>query len=446
MTSEDRPAGNERELLSDIFRAAIRAVDPYTIVERHVESLRSVFEKGKFSTLHLIAFGKGAHGMTSAVTEGLGDVLTGGIAVTKYGHWRPLPPSAPVRVFEAGHPVPDGNGFRATLEIIELVRSLDERSLLVCLVSGGGSSLLVAPLPPLTLAEKQHTTGLLLRAGADINELNSVRKHLSAVKGGRLAAISFPARTISLILSDVVGDRVDTVASGPTAPDRSTYSEALEVLAKYGLRDLVPKRVEGLLVSGAGERIPETLREGDPVFGRVENVIVGSNDLAIEAALARCDDLGLEGLVVGRGLEGEARLAGRWLAEKAREVRRDRGPGGKRLCLVSGGETTVTVRGKGVGGRNMELALAFAREIEGEEGITLLSAGTDGTDGPTDAAGAVVDGSTIGTARRAGVDAAAYLGENDSYTFFQKNGGLLVTGPTGTNVMDIQLVLVDPTR
>jgi glycerate-2-kinase len=441
------PAGtNGRELLPQVFKAAVQAVDPYTIVAGHIPQLRSLFMEGGFSRLHVVAFGKGACGMTKAVTEGLGDILSSGIAVTRYGHWGPLPPFAPIRAFEAGHPVPDESGLRATREITRFVRSLDERSFLVCLVSGGGSALLVAPLPPLTLEEKQRTTELLLRAGADISELNIVRKHISAVKGGKLATMSFPARTVSLILSDVVGDRVDTIASGPTVPDPSTYSEAMEVLDRYGLRTLVPKRVEELLVSGAEGRIPETPKESDPAFDRVENAIVGSNDRAIDAALAQCSGLGLEGLVIGRGLKGEARLAARWLAKTAREVRRDRGRDGKPLCLISGGETTVTVRGRGVGGRNMELALAFALEIEGEEGIALLSAGTDGIDGPTEAAGAIVDGSTVGKAREAGIDAAAHLEDNDSCTFFQQEGGLFTTGPTGTNVMDLQLMLLDPSR
>ena len=445
MTFRGKPGINDRELLSDIFHAALRSVDPYRAVLNHIDEVRSVYKKGRFSSLYVIAFGKAAYGMVRATGESLGDILTGGIAITKYGHWGGEAPSGDrIVAYEAGHPLPDAQGVRATMKAMQMARSLGERSLLVCLVSGGGSALLVAPQEPILLEEKQQATDLLLRAGADIHELNTVRKHISAVKGGRLAEIAFPARVSSLILSDVIGDSLDVIASGPTAPDGTTYGDALKVLDKYGLRTAVPRSVFDLLASGAEGQIPETPKVGDPVFRRVENTVIGSNNQAIEAASNRCADLDLLSEIAGTGVRGEAREAGRWLAEKAREIRGRLRPGGKPVCLIAGGETTVTVRGRGVGGRNMELALAFAIHIEGEAGITLLSAGTDGTDGPTDAAGAMADGRTTATARTAGVDPVRYLDNNDSYTFFKENGGLLVTGPTGTNVMDLQVILVRP--
>jgi glycerate-2-kinase len=434
----------EKELLSDIFHAALRSADPYRSVTRHTDAIRTVYEKGRLSSLHVIAFGKAASGMVRAIVDDLGDILSGGIAVTKYGHWQGAGQDDRIRVFEAGHPLPDANGLHATLEVMDLASGLDEQSLLVCLISGGGSALLVAPLPPLLLEEKRQTTGLLLRSGADIHELNAVRKHISAVKGGRLAQMAFPTRISSLILSDVIDDSSGVIASGPTAPDETTYGDALGVLDKYGLQAAVPRRVYDLLSSGAEGRIRETPKRGNPVFRKVSNTIVGSNAQAIGAALTRCGELGFASEVAATGVRGEARSAARRLSEKAREMRGRRQPGGKAVCLIAGGETTVTVKGQGVGGRNMELALAFAIDIEGEEGITLLSAGTDGTDGPTDAAGAMVDSRTAQAARAAGIDPAKYLENNDSYTFFKSAGGLFITGPTGTNVMDLQIVLLRP--
>jgi hydroxypyruvate reductase/glycerate 2-kinase len=444
MISADRPIADERELLSDIFRAALRPIDPYRAVARHMDAIRSVYEKGGFSDLHVCAFGKAAPGMVRACMDSLGDILTNGVAVTKYGHWQEAPGDDRISMYEAGHPLPDENGVHAALEAMQMIRGLDEKSLLVCLISGGGSALLVAPLAPVLFKEKQHTIDLLLRSGADIHELNAVRKHISAVKGGRLAGMAFPARISSLILSDVIDDRLDVIASGPFAPDETTYGDALGVLDKYGLGAAVPRRVYDLLTSGAEGRIPETLKKGNPVFQKVDNTIVGNNEQAIAAAGRRCAELGFAREVVARGMRGEATDAARWLAEKAREMRGRLRPGGKAVCLIAGGETTVTVRGQGVGGRNMELALAFAIHIEGEEGITLLSAGTDGTDGPTDAAGAVVDGRTAQAARAAGLDPVKYLEDNNSYTFFKSAGGLFITGPTGTNVMDIQILLLRP--
>ena len=347
-----------------------------------------------------------------------------------------------IRVYEAGHPIPDENGVKATRQAIALARSLDEKSLLVCLISGGGSALLVAPAPGILLAEKQRTIDLLLRAGADIHELNVVRKHISAVKGGRLAQIAYPARVVSLILSDVIDDRLDIIASGPTVPDETTYAGALGVIEKYRLRDEVPRKVYDHLVEGKEGRIPEAPGKDDPLFDRVTNTIVGSNRQAIEAAITRCGHLGIDAVKIDRPIRGEARDAGRWLVSEARRMLKKRKGTGKGLCLISGGETTVTVRGRGRGGRNMELALAAAIEMEGIEGMTLLSAGTDGTDGPTDAAGAIVDGRSIGRGREAGLDPGTCLSNNDSYSFLRAGGDLLVTGPTGTNVMDIQVMLL----
>ena len=349
-----------------------------------------------------------------------------------------------VEVCEAGHPIPDSNGMAATARVMEMLKGANETTLVVCLISGGGSALLVAPKGEIALSDKQRVTELLLKAGATIDELNTVRKHISDIKGGRLAELAYPARVISLILSDVIGDKLDVIASGPTSPDNTTYQMTLDVINKYGLTDRLPKTVMDILDGGVGGKVADTPKEGSPIFERVENIIVGSNLKAAQAAAMKAKELGFETTILSTDLEGEARDAARWLANKAMDAQKSlEGKEAKKICLISGGETTVTVRGHGKGGRNTELALAFALEIKNTIGITLLSAGTDGTDGPTDAAGAIVNGETIQKALSLSLDSVAYLKNNDSYNFFSKTGELLITGPTGTNVMDLQIILIE---
>ncbi len=426
-----------RAAVKEIFSSALKAVDPRDSVLACGEFLRDRYRRGGFRRLHVVGFGKAACPMAKAVEETL--PVDSGMVITKYGHCLERFRPARSRVHEAGHPVPDTNGLKATEAVIESVKGLAEDAMVVCLISGGGSSLLVAPCSGITLDQKREVTELLLRAGADIYELNTVRKHLSRVKGGRLAGLIHPAETVSLILSDVVGDRVDLIASGPTSPDPSTYQEAMDVLKRHRLLDRTPELVLQTLLRGVKGEIPETPKAGAGIFDAVENVIIGSNRKALEAGRERAEGLGIPAEVLTSELTGEAREAALWLSAEALERKR----AGERVCLLSGGETTVTVRGKGRGGRNTEFALAFAISIEGVQGITLLSAGTDGTDGPTDAAGAVVDGASAGKARTRGLDPVEFLDNNDSYTLFRKTGDLLITGPTGTNVMDIQIVLIE---
>jgi hydroxypyruvate reductase/glycerate 2-kinase len=392
-----------------------------------------MYESGRFTRLMVLAAGKAASVMAAALEESLGDIISGGVVITKYGHLLEHPTDK-LRLFEAGHPVPDEKGMKATREALAMLEGADEGTLVVCLLSGGGSALLVAPAEGISLAEKRELTNALLRAGATIAEMNAVRKHVSAVKGGRLARAAHPAGVVSLIVSDVIGDSLDVIASGPTAPDGSTYLEAQEVIEKYGIEP--PESIRRLLARGMKGEVPDSPKAGDEAFGRVENIIIGSNRLALTAARERAEALGFPARVLTDRLTGEASEAAGWLLRQTREKTE------RPYCLVSGGETTVTVRGTGTGGRNMELALAFAVQARGESGLTLLSAGTDGTDGPTDAAGAIVDGSTFDTARALGLDPEESLRDNDSYHFFKRAGGLLVTGPTGTNVMDIQVVLL----
>jgi glycerate 2-kinase len=427
--------------LERIFGAALQAADPYESVRRNLDRVRSAFSGGNFRRAVIAGFGKAACPMARAAEEGIRDIVDRGTLITKYGHCRGYD-FGKIEVHEAGHPLPDGNGQKAAEEIIGLLRSADERTLVLCLVSGGGSALLVSPCSGVTLSDKQEVTSLLMKAGADIHELNAVRKHLSGVKGGRLAEAAYPASVLSLIISDVIGDDLDVIASGPTSPDGSTYADALAVLEKYRLRSRTPPSVIEVLEKGASGLIPETPKGGDPIFEKVENIIVGSNGAALEAAKKQAESLGFDAEILSSEIRGEARKIGRVLAEKAIGIKTGKRRA-KPVCLISGGETTVTVTGNGLGGRNMELALAFAIGIAGVEGISFLSAGTDGTDGPTDAAGATVDADSVKRGEEKGMRAAEYLANNDSYRYFEKAGGLLITGPTGTNVMDIQIVVIE---
>lgn len=428
--------------IRSIFDEALLAVDPYKAVCRYRDMILSAYKKDKSQRIVLVSFGKAAAPMAHALAGDSGGMVSRGIIVTKYGHLGEHRFDRNIAVFEAGHPVPDENGVRAAKEVVHLLRQADENTLVVFLISGGGSALLVHPCEGISLAEKQEATNLLLAAGADIRELNTVRKHLSAIKGGRLAEIVFPGRSISLILSDVIGDPPDVIASGPTAPDASTYAEALAVIRKYGLMGKMPASVTDILAEGAAGNIPETPKKGAPVLEKAENIIIGSNAIALAAAKKAAERLGYQSIIISSVLSGEASDVAKDLAGRALEQRKTLGAGGK-ICLIAGGETTVTVRGKGRGGRNTEMALAFGIEIADVPGIVFLSAGTDGTDGATDAAGAIVTGDMAAQAAALGLNPRDYLARNDSYTFFKNTGGLVMTGPTGTNVMDMQLIMIE---
>lgn len=440
------------QALREVFDAALAAVNPHAAVVKVLRIENNMLEAGDsvcdlnaFERVIVVGAGKATAAMAAAAEEVFGDRLVGGIVVVKYGHGGKLEKTEQI---EAAHPIPDEAGLQGTRRIIDLVRQADERTLVICLISGGGSALLVAPLPGVTLDDKQRTTDLLLKAGATIDELNAVRKHLSAVKGGRLAQLAHPATVVTLILSDVIGDRLDVIASGPTAPDSSTFADAAAVIRKFGLERAIPAPVAAFLERGKAGLEPETVKSGDASFLRTTNVIVGSIARAVDAAREKATTIGWPTQVITAELSGEARDAASFLAQLARQVQDGLQPG-ERRCLLSGGETTVTVTGDGKGGRNQELALAFAVELSGVDGVTLLSAGTDGNDGPTDAAGAVVDGDVVTAARSFGLTPEAHLANHDSYTFFQRldsQTGMnhhIITGPTGTNVMDIQIVMIE---
>lgn len=442
----------KRELMIDIFYAALSAVDPYEAVRRAlmVDDNRlfaggEVYDLKQFDRVIVIGAGKACSRMALAVEESLKDLIEGGLIIVKYGHSAAL---GKVDQIEASHPLPDISGVEGTERIMEMVRNADKKTLVICLLSGGGSALLVSPLPGIDLEDKQKATEIFLKAGASVSEVNTVRKHLSSVKGGRLAQAAYPATVLTLILSDVIGNAFDVIASGPTAPDSTTFQDAAAIIEKYELRRLLPGRVVSLIERGIKGEEPETAKSADACFDRTRNVIVGAIALALSAAREKAAAAGLSPEVVTAELQGEAREAAGILARTAVHARNTLIPG-ERRCFLFGGETTVTVGGNGLGGRNQELALAFALEIEGIPGITLLSAGTDGTDGPTDAAGAIVDGGTMKKAREYGMDPAAYLERNDSYSFFKRFDSLtgekshIITGPTGTNVMDLQIICVE---
>ena len=436
---------SDRQNLINIFYTALEAVDPYVAVCGYVDEIARKYRDGKYQKLYVFAVGKGAAPMARAVIDSIGKLVTGGIVITKYGHAHDFSAKT-VRMFEAGHPVPDAMGYLATKEALKILKHHDEHTFILCLISGGGSSLFLAPYEGISLAEKQEVTRILLRVGADIYETNAVRKHISLVKGGRLAALAYPARVESLVFSDVLGDRLDVIASGPTFPDKTTFGDAMDVIHKYRIEKEIPANVLQVLIDGVEGLVSETPKEGDPIFRNVNARVIGSNASAIEAAKKKAEQLGFEAKVVDTSISGEAKEVGRRLARKALAEKAEMNENlvSRPLCLICGGETTVTVRGLGIGGRNMELALAFALEIDGEKGITLLSAGTDGGDGPTDSAGAVVDGFTVSRGYTANIDPEKCLQNNDSYSYFKETKELLITGPTGTNVMDLQIALLRP--
>jgi hydroxypyruvate reductase len=429
-----------------MFDAAVRAVDPAEAILRHLvrEGTRLTIggervELGEVRRVVVVGLGKAGAPMAAAVEATLGERITSGVVVTKYGH---VQPTRTIRIHEAGHPVPDDAGMAGAQAVLDQLNGLGADDLVLVLISGGGSALTPAPVDGITLAEKQALTKALLACGADIREMNTLRKHISRLKGGQLARAAAPARVFSLILSDIVGDPLDAIASGPTVPDPTTYADALAILDKYRIRQEVPASIRRHLEAGTAGKVPETPKPDDPLFARVKSVMVASNIQALEAAKAEADRLGFQAMILSSFIEGETREIARMHAALALEVRASGHPLKPPACLITGGETTVTLRGKGKGGRNQEFALAAALDIAGLADTVVLSAGTDGTDGPTDAAGALADGDTVRRAMALGLTPRAALDGNDAYPFFQRLGDLVMTGPTRTNVMDVRLVLV----
>ena len=418
-----------------LTRAALERVGPRLVVAGSAIDLRPV------RRVVIVGMGKASGPMARTAEDVLGDLPVGGLVVVK--DLRGALPRR-VRAVEAGHPIPDARGQAAAEEILGLVQAATADDLVLCLISGGGSALAPAPVPGVSLAEKQGVTRLLLEAGATINELNAVRKHLSALKGGQLARAAAPAPVVALLLSDVIGDPLDVIASGPTAPDPTTFGDALDVLDRFGLRGRVAASVRAHLEAGATGGVAETPKPGDPALRGVTNRVIGNNGLVVDAARREAERLGFQSRVLTCRLEGEAREAAGVFAAVLREAAAFGQPVARPACVIAAGETTVTVRGPGRGGRCQEFALAVVEPLAGVGGLVVLAAGTDGSDGPTDAAGAIVDGTTLDRARRQGLSPQEALATNDSHEFFSRLGDLVVTGPTGTNLMDLYLGLVGP--
>jgi len=429
-----------------IFYAGLRAADSFEAVKKfvHREGNLLTIDKdsyllNEFKHIYIVGAGKASASMGKAIETILDNKIEKGLINVKYGYGEKL---KRVKINQAGHPIPDEAGVRGAREISTLLRGAGRDDLVICLISGGGSALLPLPAEGITLKEKQRTTQLLLECGAPIEEINALRKHLSKIKGGWLAKTAYPAELISLVLSDVIGDPLTAIASGPTVPDTTTYEECWKIVKKYNLSDKLPPSVLNHFNKGRKREIPETPKEGDQIFKRVKNIIVGSNNLAIKAAQKKAKELGYHTLILSSFMEGETREIAKIHAAIAKEILVSGNPAPAPACILSGGETTVTIKGKGLGGRNQEFALSSAIEIKGMKNVVILSAGTDGSDGPTDAAGAIVDGLTVQRAEKIGINAQECLKDNNSYYFFQKLKDLFITGPTNTNVMDLHLILV----
>ena len=431
MKLEARIEAKLRRQALAIFKAALRAANP-------AEAVADRLAREDFSGyrhIYVVGAGKAGAAMARATERALGRPIARGLLNVKYGYVAPL---RRIELNECGHPVPDQRGVEGARRIAEIAAGAGPDDLVLCLISGGASALLPLPADPITLDEKQEVTKLLLACGASIHEINAVRKHISRIKGGQLARLAYPARVLSLLLSDVIGDDLDVIGSGPTAPDASTFALARTILEKYGIFQRVPAAVRERMESGVRGEIPETPKRGERIFTRVRNVVIGSNRLAVDAAAVRARQLGFRTLVLSTFVEGETREIARMHAAIAKEIVHAGRPLKPPACVITGGETTVTLRGDGLGGRNQEFALSAAIDISGLPNVVVLSAGTDGSDGPTDAAGAIADGRTLARNPRA----PEFLARNDSYHYFEGLRDLIVTGPTNTNVMDVRLILV----
>ena len=468
----DNPAA-QRQLIDKVIQATLSAVDPREAVFRCVQRIGHVLTVADRAVdlraadrVFLVSIGKAAVPMADALIDVLDEDLTAGVLVTKYAHAAGFRPAAKIQIVEAGHPVPDENSIAGGRAIEDMLRDATERDVLLCAISGGGSALATLPVDGVSLADLQATTDALLRCGASVHELSAVRKRLDRIKGGGLARMSRGANTVTLLLSDVIGDDLSVIASGPTAPDPTTFEDAWRVVERFDLSAKLPGAVRAHLESGLRGDVPDAPKPGEASFDRVLNLIVASNRVAAEAAEQVVRSLGFNTLLLSTFVQGEAREVGKIAAALAREIAaRDR-PVARPACVIWGGETTVTVRGGGVGGRNQELALAAAFGIDGLGETWIAALASDGGDGPTDAAGALVTGATLARARAARIDAEKYLAENDSYNFFKtlsasasvpsaplrgssrdashdaSHGAsyghdLIITGPTGTNVNDI---------
>jgi len=437
--------------LKSIYETAIQAVDPGIAVKSHLKingknlqlfsdsGLVREFDLDAFSRIFVVGAGKATASMAKAVESILGNRITGGCISVKYGYTEQLDS---IELIEASHPIPDSNGIKGSEKIRDILTSATEKDLIFSLISGGGSALLPLPAGSITLEEMGKATDLLMKSGATIHEMNALRKHMSLVKGGNLAKMAFPATVLNLMISDVVGDNMDVIASGPFVPDYSTFDDAVKILEKYGLTNMIPVSILDYIVLGADGSIEENPVKGSPVFEKITNLIIASNIISLNSAKEEAERKGYNSIILSSMIEGDTTDTAAWHTKIALEVLNSSNPVPPPACIISGGETTVRIKGEGLGGRNMEFALQTAKMIEGNISITAASIGTDGTDGPTDSAGAVADGNTVGKAAQAGLNINKYIDNNDSYHFFKKIDDLIITGPTNTNVMDVRILLV----
>lgn len=442
----DPSTRERRAVVTRVMQAALTAVEPGEAVRRalHRDGDRltvgdRTYDLTAYDRVFVVGAGKASAPMAAAVEEVLGEKCAAGLVVVKHGHTHP---TRTVVLREASHPIPDESCVNGTAELVALLETTGSRDLVVVVLSGGGSALMLLPAEGISLADMQQTTDALLRVGATINELNTIRKHLERAKGGGLARLAAPSDVLALVLSDVVGNPLDVIASGPTVPDTSTFADTCAIVERFGIWDKLPARIANRLRDGRDGKIADTPKPGDPLFERVQTVVVASNELAAEAGVKQAESEGLSALLLSTYVEGEAREVAKVVAALAREEAASNRPLARPACLILGGETTVTVRGTGLGGRNQELALAASPKIAGLENVIIAALATDGNDGPNDATGALADGSTVARARTAGLDPDAYLANNDAYHFFEGLGDLLITGPTNTNVNDLLFVFV----
>jgi len=429
-----------------IFYDGLQAVEPGSAIKRccklDSDSLfvgNRTYHLPQYKNLYVIGAGKATAPMAAALEDILEDRISEGIITVKYDHLADL---QRIHLIEAGHPLPDPNGEKGANAILNLVKKSGKDDLILCLISGGGSALLPLPFSGITLKDKQDTIKVLLSCGATIHEINTLRKHISKIKGGRLAQAAYPATIISLILSDVVGDDLDIIASGPTVPDSSSFADCMEILERHHIKDKIPESISNHIESGISGKISETPKTGAPAFKRTQNLIIASNIESLIAAKDKAEHLEYNVILLSSMIVGETRYAAQIHGAIAKEIIKTGNPLSPPACILSGGETTVTISGNGLGGRNQEFALAAAIDISGHKEIVVLSGGTDGTDGPTDAAGAFSDTYTLERAKEMGLDPYHFLANNDAYHFFKKLDDLLITGPTNTNVMDLRILLV----
>ena len=434
-----------RQNAIEIFLAAVESVKPGNLIKSYVSLKNNILQIEKIAfdltsvkNIYVVGAGKASAAMAQTIESILGSRISAGHIITKYDHSVPL---KFIETTEAGHPVPDDNGIKGTKQIVSIVKKAEKDDLVICLISGGGSSLLADVPEGCTLEDLKKVNSLLLKSGANITEMNCIRKHLSNVKGGQLSRAASPARVVCLILSDVIGDPLDVIASGPTAPDPSTFEEAISIIRKYNIENELPEQIYRVLQEGIEKKRQETLKDSDEILWLTNNLIIGTNLLALKTAKERAESLGYESQIVTNKLEGDVSDVANYIFEVAKGVKEKMN--NKKICLLFAGEPTVKVKGNGLGGRNQHLALIAARLLKDSPGITFLSGGTDGTDGPTDATGAVVDSFTSENSLNLHLDMQQHINNCDSYNFFKQAGGLIITGPTQTNVMDLMVALID---